>query len=78
MSWSSVQSFSIFIGPFAAAGSSSNIYCFYNASKFFALIDDAFTGSQSFPQSQTPLRDRARSEGREEQKKRRSLADPFT
>lgn len=35
----------------------SSIYCFYNASKFYALINDPFTGSKSLPQSQTPPRD---------------------
>lgn len=35
----------------------SKIYCFYNASKFCALIDDAFTSSKFLPQSQTPVRD---------------------
>lgn len=35
----------------------SKICCFYNASKFCALIDDAFTSSKFLPQSQTPVRD---------------------
>lgn len=55
---------------------SSNIYCFYNASKFFAVIDDAFTGSKSLSQSQTPLRDGERSGERERENKRDGLADP--
>jgi len=51
----------VFIGPRASVENSSNIYCFYNASKFFALIDGAFTGPKSLSQSQTPLRDGERS-----------------
>lgn len=63
-SCSSVHAVSIFIGPCASVENSSNIYCFYNASKFFALIDDAFTGSKSLSQSQTPLREVWRTRGR--------------
>ena len=67
---SAVHSFSIFIGPCASVESSSNTYCFCNASKFLALIDGAFTGSQSLPQSQTPLRDGEKEELEKERKRK--------
>lgn len=65
-SLSSVHSVSIFIGPRASVENSSNVYCFCNASKFCALIDDALTGSQALSQSQTPLRVVERSEEKKE------------
>lgn len=43
----------------------SKIYCFSNASKFCALIDDAFTGAEFLPQSRTPVRDGERRRTRE-------------